>query len=119
MTDRLYRHICGYPLEQDSELKRCPGCGGRITPWNTNLADETMAESFASADEALRHIAAWLADRHRAVAQNLHDAIEEDLQAQGEAKGETSLREWLGQLRDHLAEKLPETKPDVDGTQTA
>jgi hypothetical protein len=103
MTNRLYRHICGYPLQEDNELKRCPGCGGRITPWNTNLADETMAESYGSAEEALKHIAGWLAEHHPNIAQDLHDAIEGDLRAEDRSNTETRLR----QLQGYLADKLP------------
>jgi hypothetical protein len=100
MTEELYRHICGYPLREDSKMTRCPGCGGRITPWNTNLADETMAESFGSADAALQHLADWLKKHHPTIAQELRDALQRDL-----SKGDVASQEaLLQQLQSHLGE---------------
>ena len=107
MAKELYRHICGYPLKKDDEMTRCPGCGGRITPWNTNLADETTATSFGSADAALKHLAGWLVDHHPAIAQDLRDALQKDVAARQEPREEKSQREWLKRLQEYLTERLP------------
>ena len=111
MPEQLYRHICGYPLKEGSELDRCPGCGGRITPWNTNLADETMTAPFGSADAALDHLALWLKENHPALGQEMLKAVRQDLRHRTEREEDESVEiEWMKRLQTHLAETLSSDK---------
>jgi len=73
----LYKHICGYPIEEGSELQHCPGCGGRITPWNLKpgLAAVSTADRVC-----FTHFRAWLIRNHPDLAKTLNEAVGQALQ---------------------------------------
>ena len=73
----LYKHICGYPIEEGSELTHCPGCGGRITPWNLKPGLEAIS---ATEHACFTHFAAWLLRQHPDLARTLNKAIDQALQ---------------------------------------
>jgi hypothetical protein len=71
MTENVsYRHICGYPLERGSEMTRCPGCGGRITPWTVKAVEGAFPPQ---GDEygSLQHLLRWLAEEKPDMAKEL------------------------------------------------
>ena len=73
----LYKHICGYPIEEGSELTHCPGCGGRITPWNLKPG----LDAISTAEHAcLTYFATWLLRRHPDLAKTLTEAVDQALQ---------------------------------------
>ena len=73
----LYKHICGYPIEEGSELTHCPGCGGRITPWDLKPGLEAIS---AADNVCLTHFAAWLLRRHPDLVKTLTEAVSQALQ---------------------------------------
>lgn len=96
-----YKHICGYPLKEDSDLTRCPGCGGKITPWNTQpVAAEP--EPREAREAAMCTVAGWLASSHRGLAAEFARALEMDLQ--GEIDDEPLLRHLHACLIEALEE---------------
>ena len=72
-----YRHICGYPLEEGSELTRCPGCGGRITPWNVKASTGEFPPVDAT-DRRMVHLLQWLASAYPETAAVLTHHLEAD-----------------------------------------
>lgn len=71
-----YRHICGYPLKEGSELTRCPGCGGRITPWTVKAATGRFPPEGDAGGE-LQVLVRWLADEHPELAASLAGLLED------------------------------------------
>lgn len=71
-----YRHFCGYPLQEDSPFDCCPGCGERITPWNTQEVMPALPRFPVTTDETVRELAVWLAKHHRELAAQLALTLE-------------------------------------------
>jgi hypothetical protein len=97
-----YKHICGYPLMKNNELTHCPGCGGRITPWNTHPVD-AASETLKVEQATLHTLVDWLASNHPGIAIELVEALEADLQ------GNVSERPLLRYLLTSLSKNLKET----------
>lgn len=102
MDKKLYKHVCGYPIEGGSELKRCPGCGGRITPWNTSPAAQEVPAPLGSGDEVLARLSFWLGEEHPELADKLLEQVSNTLDSQQPAP----IRRMLSQVQEHLHNAL-------------
>jgi hypothetical protein len=80
MDKRLYKHICGYPIKEGSGLERCPGCGGRVTPWNTSPAAQELPAPLGSGDEVLARLSFWLGEEHPELAAELLERVSDALE---------------------------------------
>ncbi|MBN1259347.1 MAG: hypothetical protein JXB35_01585 [Anaerolineae bacterium] len=97
---KLYKHSCGYPITEDAALEHCPGCGERITPWNTKPAEQVFPEQTHAGH--MSTFAQWLHTQHPNLARKLQKKLDAALEnAQLSESTRAALNEVQTTLQTH------------------